>query len=354
MSPEKKLDAIRNPNQSLLGELSKAVDDAICRHVPTGSEVALVGFPDYWNAGDSAIWLGACESLRRNRNRVIFACGAHNYDPEAARNGIKDRPVLINGGGNLGDIWDGEQRFRESLIRDFRPNRIIQLPQTIHFTSQASLDQFRSICEMHADLTILVRDQRSLGFATDHLPAKVELVPDLSLALGLIGREVPAKYSLLWLLRQDEESSQQISSPSKSESQYATDWAHLKRHELRMFYLSIKCKQRIRYAATQFAMGNQTTTDIQSLVNGYEDLARLRLARGLKILQLGQSVITDRLHGHLLSLLLGIPHILLDNNYGKVFETHATWTAQSTQVKTSVTSVESLQAAVDELRNIDT
>lgn len=38
-------------------------------------------------------------------------------------------------------------------------------------------------------------------------------------------------------------------------------------------------------------------------------------------------MITNRLHGHILLLLLGIPHILLDNSYGKISGYHSTWTS---------------------------
>jgi pyruvyl transferase EpsO len=37
-------------------------------------------------------------------------------------------------------------------------------------------------------------------------------------------------------------------------------------------------------------------------------------------------VVTDRLHGHILSVLLGIPHVLMDNSYGKNESFYATWT----------------------------
>jgi hypothetical protein len=40
----------------------------------------------------------------------------------------------------------------------------------------------------------------------------------------------------------------------------------------------------------------------------------------------GRAVITDRLHAHVFCLLLGIPHCLLDNSYGKVRGCWETWT----------------------------
>jgi pyruvyl transferase EpsO len=58
----------------------------------------------------------------------------------------------------------------------------------------------------------------------------------------------------------------------------------------------------------------------------YEPLARQRLRRGVAVLSAGHVVVTDRLHGHILSLLLGIPHVVLDNSYGKLSSFVATWT----------------------------
>ncbi|KAK7091508.1 hypothetical protein V1264_009178 [Littorina saxatilis] len=47
---------------------------------------------------------------------------------------------------------------------------------------------------------------------------------------------------------------------------------------------------------------------------------------GLAILQQGRVLVTDRLHGHILSVLLDIPHVLLDNCHQKLSSFHNTWT----------------------------
>jgi pyruvyl transferase EpsO len=44
-------------------------------------------------------------------------------------------------------------------------------------------------------------------------------------------------------------------------------------------------------------------------------------------------VVTDRLHGHILALLLGIPHVVLDNSYGKLHHFIRTWTHASPLVR---------------------
>jgi pyruvyl transferase EpsO len=54
-------------------------------------------------------------------------------------------------------------------------------------------------------------------------------------------------------------------------------------------------------------------------------------------------VVTDRLHTHILCLLLGIPHAVLDNNYGKVGRFISCWTSDSILTHRST----SMQSALD-------
>ncbi len=58
----------------------------------------------------------------------------------------------------------------------------------------------------------------------------------------------------------------------------------------------------------------------------YRRLAKNRLNRGVSRLSTGRAVITDRLHAHILSILLGTPNIYLDNSYGKISNFAETWT----------------------------
>lgn len=47
---------------------------------------------------------------------------------------------------------------------------------------------------------------------------------------------------------------------------------------------------------------------------------------GFKLLGSARFVVTDRLHGHILSTLIGVPHVLLDSKLGKNLNLHDTWT----------------------------
>ena len=46
--------------------------------------------------------------------------------------------------------------------------------------------------------------------------------------------------------------------------------------------------------------------------------AKARLRRGIRQISRGRAIVTDRLHVHICSLLLGRPHAVLDNSYGKI------------------------------------
>jgi pyruvyl transferase EpsO len=67
--------------------------------------------------------------------------------------------------------------------------------------------------------------------------------------------------------------------------------------------------------------------------------------RGCRTLAAGRVVVTDRLHAHLLSLLLGIPHGVLDNSYGKLFRFLDAWTGDAPGVHRFATAGEALEWA---------
>lgn len=47
---------------------------------------------------------------------------------------------------------------------------------------------------------------------------------------------------------------------------------------------------------------------------------------GFDLLGSAHFVITDRLHGHILSTVIGVPHVLMDSKLGKNLNFHNTWT----------------------------
>jgi pyruvyl transferase EpsO len=278
---------------------------------------ALIDFPNYPNVGDSAIYLGQLEALRvLGAPRPRFSCDFRTYDrAELARRIGRAGTIVLTGGGSFGDLWPTAQQLREEIIGAFPGNPIVQLPQTIHFDQPESLRRARATFDGHENVTLLVRDRRSLEIAGNEFRFRAQLCPDMAFALGPLRRPAQPAHAALWLLRTDKESA---TVPGAVPIGVQTDW--LNEPSTRLRALSYTLAGAVRRRPLERVARSLLT-------RVYEPLARQRLRRGLGILASGRVVVTDRLHGHILSLLLGIPHVVLDNSYGKLSSFRATWTS---------------------------
>ena len=279
-----------------------ALLDLYRRHVGPGDRYALVDFPDHANVGDSAIWLGEVAMLRAVTGRdPDYVCTWDGYDAAAFRAASPDGVLFLHGGGNLGDIWPHHQRFRERLLATVRDRPIVQLPQSIHFRDTAGIAAFGELLAGHPDVHLYVRDRPGLALARQHWDCPVTLAPDSAFALGPQPRR-PADCDLLMLMRTDAERVDH--DPALLDgAAVILDW--------------------LDDGPLPAAQAGETRAE------HYHRLATARLTRGLALLSRGRRIVTDRLHAHILALLLDIPHVALDNDYGKLSAYIAAWTAPS-------------------------
>lgn len=323
-------------HESLILFLSRRIDETLAPLVERGAEVALLEYPDYSNVGDSAIWLGETEWLSRHDSRVVYSCDLWTYSPEKLRARLGGGTILLQGGGNLGDFWVEHQRFRERVIEDFPDNRIIQLPQTIYFMDEWGVGEARRIFNAHPDFTLLCRDQSSLDFARREFSVNSALCPDMAFALGKLKRPSGAVTDIVWLGRSDAESPGSELPPLRAGIEFV-DWLDEPPSPVR------ERNEDLRREIESDPQDWPALLD--SLMETYDPLARERLERGCRVLSRGKVVITDRLHAHILCLLLGIPHVVLDNNYGKVRGFYDAWTGGSDFVHWATTPAEALEMA---------
>lgn len=278
------------------------------RHVRAGEPYALVDFPDHANVGDSAIWLGEITLLHAvGAGTPAYVCRWDDFDEAALRAACPEGPILIHGGGNLGDIWPHHQRFREYLLERFPDRPIVQLPQSIHFRDPAHRTRFAAQAGRHPDFHLYVRDQPSQMLAERHVDCPVTLAPDSAFGLGPLPRPGAAECRHLLLLRTDTERAERDDTP---------------------------------LLALPGAVVRDWLEEAPVTAPDPTERARQRVARGLNLLALGETVVTDRLHGHILSLLLGIDHVVLDNDYGKVGAYIAAWTRDSPTVRQAASPAE--------------
>ncbi len=71
-----------------------------------------------------------------------------------------------------------------------------------------------------------------------------------------------------------------------------------------------------------------TRDDVVQSLNAMDPdtMSAAYVRRALLLLSMGRLVITDRLHAHILCVLLGRPHILMNNLMGKNWNFYETWT----------------------------
>jgi len=273
-------------------------------HLCAGSRYVLIDFPDHPNVGDSAIWLGELAMLRTVTGRdPDYVATWHDLDVGFVARSHPGTKVILHGGGNLGDIWPHHQRLRETILTSIRDRPVIQLPQSIHFRDAAAARRFAEIAAAHPDFTLYVRDRPSLAIATVLLDGPVALAPDSAFALGWQRREA-AVVPLLCLMRTDAE--RRLHPAAIPRDAEVVDW-----------------------------LEDGPALPTGTSPSARERQARHRLARGLALLSRGERILTDRLHGHILALLLGIPHTVLDNDYGKIAAYRDAWTAASSLVGTA-------------------
>lgn len=330
---------VRPPDQradATIKRLQREIAHVLGPELDGERSFALIDFPDHTNVGDSAIYLGEIEWLQ-SRCGVAprYVCSVWNFSAEELQQAVPEGPILIHGGGNFGDIWPHHQQLRETVLMAFPDRRIVQLPQTIHFHDLGAQVRAAEQITAHGNLLLLVRDQTSFDLARNVFKCDVRLCPDMALALGPKPRPGPAQSDLRLLLRSDKEKADQNPLPVLPIEAVAGDWLDEPADVRARLRRWSPWRTALVAPARMFDHNYQRE-------RFYRALAARRVARGLRLLSTGRMVITDRLHGHILCLLLGIAHIVFDNNYGKLGSFIETWTADCGLVARAASLAEAL------------
>lgn len=287
--------------------------------IPPGSTVAIVDVPVHRNVGDLFI-LAATHWLLASMNcRLVYAAGTRDYHTATARRAITADTVIVGlGGGNFGDLYPAYQRLRERVVEEFPDNRIVVLPQSIHFRDEQAAARSTARLARHRDLRIAVRDRASVEVArrmTPHTALMGDVVDVIGRAL-LAGNDVqacgerparvPSTDGTLWLLRRDGESSRQRQAGS-------VDWG------------DVFPAYRVRLAIAAALMPLAAAQLSAELHERWASLATTMLRRAVAVMRPASHVVTDRLHGAIVARLAERPVTLIDNSYGKLTAYRDVW-----------------------------
>lgn len=278
--------------------------------VSPGARFALLDFPDHDNIGDSAIYSGEIDFLRQNGMSPAYVSTTENCDWPALEAAIGDGPIFLHGGGNFGDLWPWYQPFREEVLTRYPGRPVIQFPQTLFYESTGARDRTARIIERHGAFTLFVRDRVSHDLAASAFQCDVRLCPDMAFYLRPLVRRSP-DHDLLLHLRTDREAAEdyEVDVNTIEGSVLRADWPQEDGR-----FLSRTQRNDLLPLSLAFAAGGKN----RYLEARYRLLARRRVSRGVALLSRGRQIVTNRLHGHILSFLLDIPHCVLDNSYGKL------------------------------------
>ena len=313
----------------VIDHLQAVIKSTLLPLIPAGP-LSMIDFPNYANVGDSAIWLGQIAFLTREMQATpSYICATSQFSAAELRAKAPDGPILINGGGNFGTLWRHHQKLRLDAMRAFPGRPIIQLPQSIHFDGEEAIVETADAIRQHGAFTLLVRDHKSFDFARKHFDCAVHLCPDMAFYIGATQPHRP-KDNFLFLMRSDKEKVDAAAIASIPEGGDVTDWLKESRRRLRILRWMGHLKGIMR--------GDN------GMVSAYNALALNRYWRGVEILSRGRVVITDRLHAHIMSTLLDIPHVALDNSYGKVGGFIEAWTKPYVGLRRATTIDEALTA----------
>jgi pyruvyl transferase EpsO len=325
--PERGTDPPAGRDRDLLADLRTSIDKILGPLLPAGTRCALMDFPNSANVGDAAIWMGERAWLERSGIDVVYTCDRFTYSPSRLRKELQDGVILWHGGGNLGDLWPGFQAFRERVVSEFPDNRIVQLPQSVWFGDPANAARASKIFNHHPNLHLLLRDKESLARSEELFDAPSELCTDPAFALDPPQTTEPPVRDVVWLSRTDLESSGAHGRPMHEA--LTLDWMADTAPHLRRplpTYAGYVINRLVSAAVRRVPPGTPGFGRATSAT--YDWRAGQRVARGCRILTMGRVVVTDRLHGHILCCLLGIPHVIVGDRFGKLRSFYDTWTQE--------------------------
>lgn len=274
--------------------------------------------PAYGNVGDILISVGFLSFVSENGLNLKSLSSVYSYIDKKS-----DAVIVFQGGGNFGDIYPIHQNFREHVISDNLHRRIIVLPQTLHFLDKKNLERSRKIFSAHPDLHLFVRDEKSLALAQGFSP-HIALMPDMAHQLYPLKPDPAVDRCVqgtLYFKRKDQESA--VMGDSAFASALGLDWVDVlgekRLREIRCYQKDARLLSRLKLLSVSQAY----------LARRWERIARDIVATAVSVFAKHERIVTDRLHGHLLAMLLDKNHEVFDNSYGKNFSYVQRWTASS-------------------------
>lgn len=147
----------------------------------------LIGTPIHSNLGDHLIAAQCVKFINALNYDDVIEIPEFVYELFSNRIHLQESDdIYIAGGGWMGDLYE-DQLVIESILKQYKKNKIFILPQTVHFTGQgrySSPEAFHKCFHAAQKAIITLRDKRSYEYCINDLRLsenRCYLLPDMAL-----------------------------------------------------------------------------------------------------------------------------------------------------------------------------
>ncbi len=284
-------------------------------------DYVLLDVPDYDNIGDNLIWEGELSFLKEIPHKKLYEASYLFFQQKKIPQNVI---ILLQGGGNFGDIYLKTQEERLKIISENKDKRIIIFPQTIHYQNEENLKPDAQILNSHPDLIFCVRDQVSFDLVKNWFPnVQPKLLPDMAFCIDPKRFEVNSTaHKTLLMKRNDGELG---SIPNIEGKMDTLDWPTFnltkqerwkkvgRQRKLDKFAIQL---QKIPFL--NFMVDSRYGIKSQNAKEHYIQI-------GIDFFSQYDTIYTTRLHGLILGVLMGKDMKVLDNSYGKLTHFYKEW-----------------------------
>ena len=277
------------------------------------NDYIFIDLPYYSNIGDSLIWKGTETLLATLPYKCLYKASCKTFKHiDIPENVI----IIMMGGGNWGDLYLIHNEFRRKIVQSYPNNKIVILPQTIYYEGARNARFDAKVFRKHKRLTIFARDKYSYWFLKLFRFGKnIRLLPDMAFCIDrkwLSSLTVPTIGKDLLFQRTDKEKPNPNDAyRDLTKKEYdISDWPLYGQHDPMLTHLNELIAEGKMEEADDYA----TNTYLQE-----------RIKTGVRFISQYDHVYSNRLHGAILSILLGKETYIIDNSYGKNSQFYDTW-----------------------------
>lgn len=286
----------------------------------------LLDAPYYHNIGDVLIWKGEMAFLKEHHIQCLYTA---SYETCTFPKIAKDVTVLFNGGGNLGDLYHEHMDFLQRVILEYPNNRIVICPQTVYYVDKSRMDADFKLLLKHENLYFCARDKVTFDMLANYFGSRARNLPDMAFCISeteLQKYELKTTKTKLIIERNDCEG---LAGRIPDNDGDISDWPTFEHSFHRTTCLN-KILKKVSDAHLPY---------VSKYSNHFWDyyfthyFVETMFKEGVRFISPYTKVGTTRLHGCILSILLGKEVTLVDNSYGKNSNFYNTWLYDIDNVK---------------------